>query len=405
MNILFISEQMDTGGSQKEILGLCKELQKLGHNLSIASNGGSLVASIRNAGLQHYGLPYRSGLRGYLPLALLSLPYCLFRTIKIVKSKRIDIVHAYTYLIPMAIASLACRIIRVPLVITLNDGIFDHPAKLSIIKSSNILKKAEKVIIISAEMRDLIRDLGHYANDQDKIVVIPNMVDLEEMDVSKDGTVVEEDVSAKHSSRILWASRLSPDKIKAIVNVVESATAIIKRVPGARISIVGQGSRYNQVLRLAEEVNRSIGDRAVIVTGFVKDISSMMRSSDVIVGMGKVVIEAMAFAKPVVVVGHITGRFGGNFGGVVTKENVATHQAYNYSGRESRLISTPDRISEACITLLTDREYSKMLGKFGREHVEQVHDSRKIGKQLERVYTDVFRGAHPNGDPWSPRSL
>jgi len=393
LNVLFLSENMDTGGTQKEILGLCRELRKLGHHLWIASNGGSLIAEIRNAGIRHCALPYRSGRRGFLPLAVMSLPLCLYRTIRTIKLGRIDVVHAYTYLLPMTIASLACRICRVPLVITLNDGILEHQAMLSIVKSSGILEKADTVVFISAEIRNMTCDRRHNGDDRDRTIVIPNMVDLEEVDAAKDRTLAEPDSDSRCSSTILWVSRLTPDKIDAVVSVIKSAPAIRQRFPRARVIIVGHGLRHNQVLELAKEVNRRVGDRAVIVTGFVKDVLSVIWSSDVVVGMGKVAIEAMACAKPVVVVGHIVGRSGGNFGGLVTKENIRDHQSCNYSGRGSRLISTPNLVSGACTTLLANKEYRKMLGQFGREHVEQVHDSRKIAKQLEHVYACAVRGA------------
>jgi glycosyltransferase involved in cell wall biosynthesis len=230
----------------------------------------------------------------------------------------------------------------------------------------------------------------HYIEDQ-KIIVIPNIIDVDEYSWDHDINYINSTIGIPSSSqRIIWVGRLDPDKIDAITSLINSVRIIVKNFPDVQVFIIGQGRKYKQVRELAERVNNNLAKEVIIVTGFLKDIKPAMMSADIIVGMGRVVIEAMACGKPVIVVGHIIGQFGGNFGGILTKDNAFLFKKYNYSGRNSKVITTPDRISSACIKLLADKNLRENLGKFGKHFVEKEHDARIIAKRIESIYRDVI---------------
>ena len=395
MRILFLTEQMEIGGTQTELLSLCKELQRLHHYVVIASNGGRLTESIRKLGITHYALPSWTGRKAYSPMSIIGFPWCVFRLVQIVKKERFNIVHAY-YSFPLLFGSLVCRILGVPLVVTLNDGILDCRSKLVILRSSGILKYAAKIIVISAEMERYVSGSEHHDERESETVIVPNALDFDVIDSTVASDKSELGFSA--SSRIvLWVGRLARDKIDAIKNLINSAPAIVREVPEARILVVGQGPKYDEVRRLADRINEKLGSKVVIMVRFFREIFSVIRSADIVVGMGKVAIEGMACWKPVIVVGHIVGQFGGNFGGVVTKESSSSIQRYNYSGRDSRIVTTPSRISEACIRLLKDERYLRTVGDFGRQLVVNMHDAKLLAKRVDGVYREAVARIHSEG--------
>jgi glycosyltransferase involved in cell wall biosynthesis len=96
----------------------------------------------------------------------------------------------------------------------------------------------------------------------------------------------------------------------------------------------------------------------------------------------------MACAKPVVIAGDTVGPFGGNFGGIVTPNNVNALRSHNFTGRNSTERTTAPKIAEACIRLLGDQESSRCLGDFGRKYVEREHDIEKKAKDIVRLYQE-----------------
>jgi glycosyltransferase involved in cell wall biosynthesis len=260
------------------------------------------------------------------------------------------------------------------------------------------LKQVDKFVAISNYQRSVYsKYLG--LNETD-IAVIPNSIDSEKFSRSKYNSEktrreFEKLGVDRGTNKIIHISALSGVKLSSITGIINATPKIIKKFPRTQVLIVGNGKYFDNVARLAGKVNQRLKKQAITMAGFVKcdDMPKIMSLADIVIGVGRVALEAMACEKPVIIAGTSVGPFGGNYGGIVTKSNVDELRAHNFSGRNSFEKTTPDKIAEDCIRLLEDREYRLSLGSFGREYVKQEHNIRKAVQKVEAVYLDVIKGS------------
>src|SRR5207247_235462 len=71
-----------------------------------------------------------------------------------------------------------------------------------------------------------------------------------------------------------------------------------------RLLLVGDGSLRPKLQQLADAANAELGRAAVILTGALLDPRPAYAAADLVVGMGGSALRAMAFGKPVVIVGE-----------------------------------------------------------------------------------------------------
>jgi len=257
------------------------------------------------------------------------------------------------------------------------------------------MKKIDKFIASHSFQKQIYsKYLG--LKDQD-ICVIPQPVDVnsfcpgartadEIREYEKKLRVESGAIKIVHVSRLWW------DKMDVILNLIRATPSIVKEFPDVQVLLVGEGECLDYVYQLARAVNKQLNRMAIIVTGGIKaeDMPKIMRLADVVIGVGRVPLEAMACGKPVIVAGTIVGSSGGNYGGIVTPENVTELQAHNFSGRNSSVGTSPRKIAEDCTRLLADRKYMSYLGSFGRKYIEKEFDAKRIARRIEDVYYEVI---------------
>jgi hypothetical protein len=74
--------------------------------------------------------------------------------------------------------------------------------------------------------------------------------------------------------------------------------------------------------------------------------------SDVVIAVGRSVVEAAMLGKRTIVCGHIKGKNGGNYGGILSQSSFYEIAAYNFSGRNSSRVSSAEILTTditACI--------------------------------------------------------
>ncbi len=247
-------------------------------------------------------------------------------------------------------------------------------------------------ICSSRSALDLLIDIGI---DGKKIVIIPNSVDLNRFHPidAKELYAYEQKLNIdSKAKKIVCVSRLSPEKLNLITSTINAMLKISQNIPYAQAIIVGNGSSFDYVSELSRRINKQLNREAIIMTGAIDgdDMQIVLNLADVVIGVGQVPVEAMACGKPAIIAGHVVGPFDGNFGGIVTKENVDALKDHNFSGRNSTKKTNPDRIAEAVIKLLTDDKYRRSVGEFGKKFVENERDINKIAKQLEIIYHELI---------------
>jgi len=169
--------------------------------------------------------------------------------------------------------------------------------------------------------------------------------------------------------------------------VLKSLPKVLKEVPNTVYLIVGDGEQKQNLKELVDELG--LGEQ-VIFTGRVpeKELPQYYNACDVFImpsreigsdieGFGIVFLEAGACSKPVI---------GGRSGGIIDAVE---------DGVSGILVdpTNVDEISQTLITLLTDDELARRLGRQGRKRVEEDFDQLAMAKKLSQIFRDFTKRA------------
>ena len=228
------------------------------------------------------------------------------------------------------------------------DGLAYNPFQRFFIKKS--LKKADKIFAVSNALKDVIEASGVF-----NIETIHNGIDAGEW-TAREAT----------GNNVLFAGRV--DEAKGTKAIINAFSAISSEVPGAKLTIVGDGGLQagaNKNIKILswqgrEEMKKLFAEAAVIAA-----------PSLYLDPFPTVNLEAMAAGRPVV---------GTCFGG--TKEAVVNN--------ETGYIVNPydeKELAAKIVDLLKNKEKAAAFGKSGRNRVEKVFSLEKQVQETLRFYS------------------
>lgn len=403
LNIMMALSSMGIGGSQTYTLTLAVELKRRGHNVVVASRGGQLVEELTQCGIKHqavympiYGSPSPQPVQHHnrYVLSVLAtemktpyrMPHKLYRllagmaqVINLIRKEKIDIIHS-SQPGPTLVAYLASQLTRVPFMITVHGTLRNEfpPIGLRFVR-----KGFGRIIAVSDEIKEHL--INNYETDTTRVSVIYNGIDLRKFSPqpSKGAVATGNAGSLRRVAHIMgWAGPLK--------SAVEAVPIIAQMVPNVEMVILGPSAEFAQLSMLAREVNRQLARESVRAMGNTKDVVKIISSSEVVIGVGRCALEAMACGKPVVLAGQRKGPFGGSFGGIISQDNISETKKYNFSGRNGSEVTSAAKIAEAVVRLLKDEKHRRELGAWGRRIVEDEFDIEKIAEEIENIYLEVL---------------
>jgi len=297
-----------------------------------------------------------------------------------------DLIHTHISVPIGDIAGLRCaKKKKLPLVVTyhgdLEENMGGFARRISVyfynkFLLDKILSYADVIISPSEYYINESQFLGKY---RDKIVVIPNGINIEDFDLHYSKEECREKLDLPIDSRIiLFVGTLSPHKGPDVL--LKAMPKIIKNIPNTKLVFVGSGRMKEEL----EALSRRLGlGKYVKFAGFVEEslkpfyynsadvfcLPSVMKHEI----FGIVNLEAMACSVPIVA---------SKIGGVpdVVK-----------NGENGVLVPPKDEeaLAEAIIYLLENEEVRRRMGRNGRKKVED-YSWERIAEETEKVYEKVL---------------
>ncbi len=280
LRILHLNTERGWRGGERQTFLIAQGLARAGHlSLVVARPGQPLSERSIEAGLETIPCSARS-----------ELDLAAARWLKrCVLAREVDVIHAHTAH-AVALAALATRRTPVRTVITRRTEFGVRSNLFSRWK----YRRADAIIAVSESVK---RSLAAGGLDASRIEVIPDGVPLGRQVVaaSREALGIPRDAPLA-----IMVGALTGEKDPS--TFVRAVAVAHERVPALRALLVGSGPLREQ---LQHEVERlGIGD-VLTLTGQRDDPDELMTAADVVVlsstreGLGSVLLDAMAFGKPV----------------------------------------------------------------------------------------------------------
>lgn len=282
MKILYCIPTLGNGGAERQLSYLAVELQRMGHEVHVASSrGGPNLERLKSAGVHWHNL---GGVSNRDPIIFL-------RLVRLIRRLRPDIVQ--TILAPMdIIGGAAALITRTPWILKESSSAPLYVEGLRHKFRTALGRHADGIISNSAG-GDAYWQSVRSANSR---YVIRNAIPFADIDEAT------AEVTRKNGEKVvLFAGRL--DAGKNVQNLILALAQIADDVPFTAL-VCGDGPLRQQLEDLATK--SGIAHR-VVFTGYVSNIWTLMKGADALVSLSRfegcpnVVIEAMACGCPLVV--------------------------------------------------------------------------------------------------------
>lgn len=182
---------------------------------------------------------------------------------------------------------------------------------------------------IFAVSGNLVRALrGDFGFQEDQVIPIHNGIDFKKFIPMPLDEAREKIGVSKQAGIILHVSRLSSVKGAVSLKLIESMDMILREKREAQLLIVGEGPLRPKIEKEISVFNNLHGEK-IKIYDFVDNIMDWYNACDILVGEGRVAIEALACHKPIVAI-----RNAERFIGLITQENIAYACDVNFDGKD-----------------------------------------------------------------------
>ena len=389
ITVLYLNPSAALGGAEWSLLGLVTQLpQTQFHPLVVVPHPGPLVEELHRAGIPSVCIyPGKWALllsreRPILslavsPLALLGLCRAVGQLVRLVHKHKEETLLIHTNGIKAHL--LGCAVgwwTRRPVVCHVRDFLGNHWVERWI--TGWIRRMATAVIVPSKAVAESLMRMDPRLYPL--LTVVPNGIDPEQVKPQPSGS------SNGSACRVGIVGPLTPRKGQEIF--LQAAKQVLQEIHSVQFFIVGaeiyetwdKRGFQHQLEQLANTLGLT---PHVIFTGFVRDPIGWMQGFDVIVsasvkpeGFGRVLLEAMALAKPVIAT------------------TVGAHPEVVEDETTGLLVppGNPEAIAQALCRLLKDPDLRQRMGRAGRERAERQFSLLRHVQSIERIYRNFLGG-------------
>lgn len=360
LRVLHIDTEHGWRGGERQALWLAAELARRGHRSIVAARAGEpLARRAQEAGLDV--LPCN-------PLGELD-PRAALQLRAAIRRERVNVVHAHTSH-AVAVGALATIGTRIPMVVARR---VDFPLR----KNAGTRWKygrAAAIIAVSDAVRRVLVDGGI---NPALVTVVPDGVD-----VHRAGAPASADTIASlgvQAGRPLVVQVAQLVGHKDPINFVRAVAYARRILPELQALLVGDGPLRDEVAR---EIHTLMLDGVIHLAGYRTDADALLAAADVVAlssreeGMGSVLLDALAFGRPVAAT-----RAGGIPEVIVDGECGLLAD-----------VRDPDGLGAAIAKLITDRELAARLSARAKARAAEFSVERMTDRTIE-VYERVIEGA------------
>lgn len=293
MRILIICKNFDLGGTEKHVRELANNLAQRNHQVFLVSRPGRqqdhLHTSIKHLAWKLSDLRYLPHLRALTQL---------------IRGERIDIVHGHQRL-AISLGARAAHRANIPVLATVH-GQVRHD-----LRSHAIRRILDQVIVVAENRLEHIKD----TQLRKKSLVLQNGISFHSSAT---------DWTRPEKFRACYVSRLDKSHFTALKILIEN---VWPQLGDAELIIIGDGPFRENLEILIKKYSRGNYGGKITALGFQKEVIPHMLTCSLVIGVGRVAIEALGHKIPLL---SLNGNFSGE---IVSSENYHQMRALNFVSR------------------------------------------------------------------------
>ena len=387
MNIIFVHSGADLYGASRSLLRLGSRLVRDGNIvMAVLPFDGPLHSELENHGVKviietnlvTITRQETKKIQGLIKL-LVKLPISVIVLYRLFLKAKPDIVHTITSVIPTS--GIAARLARLPHICHIREFYYEFPTLWRFYKNL-IYRFSERIICVSAPVGAQF----NCRTSDEKVVVIYNGFPQDEFRPVEKSRI--DKFRQQHQIQECHLLLGVIGRIKFVRKgqevLIEAAFLLKDRYPNIRFLCIGSPFPGNEehlekLLSLIRKLNL---EDNVIYTGDVDDIKAAIDALDILVlpsvqpePFGGVVVEAMAFGKPV-----IATAIGGSL-----------EQVKN--GVTGFLVEpgNPKALAEAIEKLINDDDLRRQMGKNGHDRYLQMFEFEDFYQKIIALYQNLSK--------------
>jgi len=187
-------------------------------------------------------------------------------------------------------------------------------------------------------------------------------------------------------TRVLYLSRLDEWLTPVALKVVQAVEELHREFPQLRLWVAGEGVGRRAVEERTQAANALAGVELVRFMGALPRVWEVMGECDLVVGVSRAALEAMACGCNVILAG------GEGFGGLLREEDLPQREQDNFTARLcGRDVEVEDLKAALREFFSLPREERRRRGQFFRSYVAEKYSSRQMAAATVEVYQAVRR--------------
>jgi glycosyltransferase involved in cell wall biosynthesis len=307
----------------------------------------------------------------------------LIRLYRLFRRKKYDVVHTHSSKAGI-IGRLAAKMAGVKIIVHTIHGLPFHEYQPRYVNAAYVLLEkiaalmTTRIITVCRVMEEKALKKG--VGRKGQFVTIYSGMDLDSfLEARREREKMRESLGITRDEIVIGKiARLF--ELKGHEYLFQAMKDIIKHDPEARILLVGDGTRREELISMAKELG--IYSR-VIFAGLVnpQDIPRYLSAMDILVhvslreGLAKTLPQAMAAGIPVV------------------SFNIDGAREVVENGENGYLVDPGDvpMLRDAILTLMKDGEFRDRLGKYGRNKVDPVFRREYMVRKIHDTYMELMK--------------
>lgn len=310
LSILIILDSMGNGGTETHVISLIEALLTRGHRVSLLAEDGIMRPQFKSTGCNvHVVSSWGPGGNSHLE-ARSKLEH-------IIQSENVQCIHAHQTPSGLVAAKTA-QTLGVPIVFTAHGTYYPKDS------IRTLLPYLKAFISVSEPV------LRYYQPIPVPASVILNGINLQAFRPHSDSSTVKENEATvplatppsqtsslrsklgipENAVLILYASRLAWGKATVCDTLMRAMKDMYRYgLNNLHLVVVGDGPRHRSLQQIGEFINRELRCTLITFVGQQPEIKPYYQAADIVVGTGRVALEALACEKPVMAIGN-HGHFG-----------------------------------------------------------------------------------------------